>query len=170
MLELLIALFLVGTFALPLAQFPMRAVKQEYNSAYGLQAQRIADLSFAELKENLYKQEIPWKEILKTRAEKKVLPNENVEVFLHPIGKKEFLLEKTLYSVGKKTKEGDEYRLATYRVKVTPKDKTFKLFRNKKHPVSSRIYTYQTLLCKQAAPSAQTSAPENTPPIETPSG
>ena len=38
MLEMLIAVVLVGLCALPLAQIPMRALQQEYHSAYRLQA------------------------------------------------------------------------------------------------------------------------------------
>lgn len=167
MLELLIALFLVGTFALPLAQFPMRAVQQEYKSAYRMQAQRLADRSFASLKEKLYTQDVPWKDIVKTKGDKTA---EEVTVSLPPRGKKAFVLETTLHSVGKKTKEGDEYRLATYTVKVSPKDKKFKLFRAKKRWAKSRIYTYQALICKPAAPAAQTTTPESIPSVETPAG
>lgn len=167
MLELMIALFLVGSFALPLAQFPMRAMQEEYKSAYRMQAQRLADLSFANIKKKLYKEEIPWKKIVKTKEEKTHFPNKIVEVSFEPLGKRKFLLEKTLHSVGKTTKEGEEYRLATYRVKITAEEKGFKLFRTKKNRVRSRIYTYQILLSRSAAPQVQLEVPSTeTPAIE----
>lgn len=171
MLELMIALFLVGTFALPLARLPMHAMHEEFKSAYRMQAQRLADLRFAEFKEKIYRQEIPWKDIIKTREEKFKLPNEDVEVSFEPLGKRKFLIEKTLHSVGKKTKEGEEYRLATLRVKISPQEIKFKLFRTKKGRVRSRVYTYQTLICKSAVPAAQLATPEATvPTTQIPSG
>ncbi len=148
MFELMIALFLVGSFALPLARFPMQAIQEEFKSAYRMQAQRLADLAFAEIKEKLYKNEIPWKEIIKPRNNKAVVLNDFPEVAFDPLGKRTFSRQATIHSIGKMGKDSEEWRLATVRVKITPQEKKLKLFRSKKNLVKSRIYTYQILINK----------------------
>ncbi len=176
MLELMIALFLVGVVALPMAQLPMQAIQEEYRSAYRMQSQRLADLAFAEIKERLYKEEISWKEISKPRNEKAVVFEKDVEIsFEPPPGKKPnaykntFKLEGTIHSIGKKGKNSEEYRLATVRIKVTPQVKKMKLFRSKKNRVTSRIYTYQVLLAKTSQAAAlETTSPPPVPEIKTP--
>lgn len=160
MLELMIALFLVGTFALPLAQFPMRAMREEFKSAHRMQAQRLADLSFSDFKESLHREEIPWKDLTSPKSKKTKLPSKEMVVSFDSLREKKFLLEKTIHSVGKKTKEGDEHRLVTFRVKITPLEKSIKLFRTKKKQVRSRVYTYQVLVSKPAAMPAQLETPE----------
>lgn len=167
MLELMIALLLVGACALPLSQFPMRAIQEEYKSAYRMQAQRLADLAFADFKEKLYKEGIPWKEISRARKDKTIVLNDVVEVSFEPLGKRKFLRLGTLHSVGKKAQNSDEWRLATFRVKITPQQKGFKLFRTKKSSVASRIFTYQVFISKTSAPATPTPSPE-TPPLPVP--
>ena len=55
LLELLIALVLVGTIALPLAQLPMQATQEQLKSLQRSQSQRLADNGLPKLKEKLYK-------------------------------------------------------------------------------------------------------------------
>jgi hypothetical protein len=148
MLELLIALFLVGVFALPMAQFPMQAMQEEYRSAYRMQSQRLADLAFAEIKEQLYKQEIAWEKIVSPANEKAVILEDDVEISFDFLGKRTFNRLATIHSTGKKGADSNEYRLATVRIKMTPAEKKPKLFRSKKNRVESRVYTYQVLLSK----------------------
>lgn len=148
MFELMIALFLVGSFALPLAQFPMQAIQEEFKSVYRMQAQRLADLAFSEIKEKLHREEIPWKEIVKPGNDKALILNDVAEISFQPLGKRIFLRQATLHSVGKMGKNSEEWRLATVRVKITPQEKGIKLFRTKKKPVKSRVYTYQVLINK----------------------
>src|ERR1043165_9034517 len=86
MLELLIALFLVGVCALPLAQHPMKALQEETRSAYRMQLHRLADIAFAEFKEKIYQQEIPWKEICSPREAKSIfIPKEPAKVDFEPL-------------------------------------------------------------------------------------
>lgn len=154
MLELMIALFLVGLCALPLAQFPTRAAKEEYNSAYRMQAQRLADLAFAEVKEKLYRQEISWKTISSAQSAKSIIPIDAMDVSIDPPYKKKFSRQATIYSVGKKTQNAEQWRLATIRIKITPQQKGIKLFRSKKSTAASRVFTYQVLINK--APISET--------------
>lgn len=153
MLELMIGLFLVGSFAIPLSQFPMRAVQEELRSAYGMQAQRLADLAFAEIKEKLHKNEISWKEIAKPRGEEAIVHESVVDVSFDPLCERKFVRIGTLHSVGKKKGDhSEEWRLATLRVKITPEQKKSKLFRTKMSRVESRVFNYQVLIHKTAAP------------------
>jgi len=163
----MIALTLVGTCILPLSELPMRAIREEFRSAYRMQSQRLADLAFAKVKEKLHKEEISWKEISKTRGDRAIVLTDDFNVCLEPAKKKEdlvqrkFLILGTLYSVGKQGQNSEEWRLATVCIRVTPEQKKFKLFRTKKGTKESRTYTYQVLIHKTAA--------ADSAPIETPS-
>jgi hypothetical protein len=152
MLEFMIALFLVATCALPLSQLPMQAVQEEYKSAYRMQTQRLADLAFSQIKEQLYREEIAWQDILRTRQDSSIVLKDEVEVCFEPLGKRKFNRLGKLHSVGKTTSSGDEWRLITCRVKITPLQKGYKLFRTKKNTVASRTFTYQTLVSKTSTP------------------
>ena len=148
MLELMIALCLVATCALPLAQLPKRVIQEEFHSAYRLQAQRLADLAFAEIKEKLYQEKISWKEICSPRGEGSCVLDQIADAPFGRLGVRKFLCKATLHSVGKTGKGSEEFRLATARVTVTPQESGLKLFRTKKNRVRSRIFTYQILLSK----------------------
>jgi hypothetical protein len=170
MLELLIALFLVGTYALPLAQLPMKAIREQMKSCYRMQIQRLADLAFAEVKEKLYRQEISWKEISRPATDKATILDDTIEVSLEPLGTRRFYREGTLHSVGKKGKEGEEWRLITFRVLFKPQDKHFKIFRGKKGVKSSHIFTYRALVSTSPTSPPISVAQEGvqTPPTEVP--
>jgi hypothetical protein len=148
MLELMIALCLVATCALPLVQFPKRVIQEEFHSAYRLQAQRLADLAFAQIKEKLYREKISWKEICSPKGEGSTVLEETLKAPFGRLGTRTFLCKGTLHSVGKTGKGQEEFRLATLRVTITPEQRGLKLFRTKKNRVASKTYTYQMLLSK----------------------
>jgi hypothetical protein len=152
MLEFMIALFLVTICALPLSQFPMQAVQEECKSAYRMQAQRLADLAFSHVKEKLYREEIPWQDILRTRENRAVVLKDEVEVCFEPLGKRKFKRLGTLHSSGKTTQSGDEWRLITCCIKITPLQKGYKLFRTPKNTVASRTFTYQAVVSRTSTP------------------
>jgi hypothetical protein len=159
MIELMIALFLVVTCALPLARFPLMAAKQEFNSAYRMQAERLADLAFAKIQEQLHREEIPWKDILRTKANGATVLEDQITVAFDPLGKRSFSRLGTLHSVGKKKQNGEEWRLATFRVKIEPLQKGDKLFYGKKARARARIFTYQLLIHKTSATAVNPAAP-----------
>lgn len=163
MLEMLIAVVLVGMCALPLAQIPMRALQQEYHSAYRLQAQRLADLAFADIKERLYKKEIPWKQIINPSDKKATVLEDTVEVAIEPLGTRKFIRRGTLHSVGKKNKKGEECRLATIQITIMPVEKKLRLFRGKKHPQRSCSFNYQLPLSKTSASVIPSGTPDPLP-------
>lgn len=152
LLELLIALVLVGLCIFPLATVPLSALKEDYNSAYRMQTQRLADLAFADVKQKLYSQELPWKEIVKSRTEKIFLLKDSLDVHLEPQRKRKFLRQVTLKSRLKKGLNSEEWFLATFNVTITPEDKKIQLFRTKKKkiPCASRTFVYQVLIGKTA--------------------
>jgi hypothetical protein len=166
MLELLIALFLVGVCALPLAQLPMKALQEETRSAYRMQLHRLADIAFAEFKEKIYQQEIPWKEICSPREAKSIfIPKEPAKVDFEPLRPRTFERKATFYSVGKKAKNGEEIRKVTFQVAFKTKEKKFLLFRGKKNRYAPSVFTYQIIVVKPS-PAEQTPleiAPANPP-------
>jgi Tfp pilus assembly protein PilE len=166
LLELLIALCLVGTYALPLAHFPIQAIQEEVKSVYRMEVQRLADLAFAEFKEKLYRQEISWEEI--ASASKVKIMDDSVTVSLEPVGTKEFKRSATVSSVGKKGKQGEEWRLATFRVKFEPTKSRLKLFRGKNKNKASCTFVYQVLLEKK--PNLPSAPVQENPPKQIQTG
>jgi hypothetical protein len=169
MLELLIALFLVGLCALPLAEIPMKTLRDEISSAYRMQFHHYADLAFAEFKEKIYQQEIPWKQICSPREAKSAFKLE--KTLIDPIGGRAFERKATFYSVGKKGKKGEEIRLVTFIVSFKTKEKRFSLFRGKKGVKKERYapcsFTYKMLVVKSSLEEQQ---PLELPPTTTPKG
>jgi hypothetical protein len=148
MLELLIALFLVGSFALPLAQFPMRSMKEQIKSISRMQVERLADIAFSEFKEKLYKKEISWKQLSVSSDEKAVIFDKDIKLSIAPIGERELKRIDYVSSIGKTTKQGEEWRLVTFSVKFQPKETNFKLFRRTKSQKNARVFSYQILVKK----------------------
>jgi hypothetical protein len=131
LLELLIALFLVVTCALPLARIPIRALQKEFQSASAMEMHRLADLAFAEIKEKVYRHEIPWEQIVK----KTVVMNDSKELAQQPFYSKKITRVGTLTSVGKKRKDGQELRLVTFRLVLS-------------HSSQTQRFVYQFLVTK----------------------
>lgn len=149
MLELIIALLLLAMCILPLGRLPFQTAKEEYRSAYRMQAQRLADLAYAEVKEKLHKGEIPWKEIARERKNKAAVLKNEVAVSIKPLGSSTFSVEGFLYSTGKQGQNpSEERRLATLSVKVTPKQKKSKIFRSKNKQMTSKVFTYHFYIHK----------------------
>lgn len=159
MLELLIGLFLVGIVVLPLAQIPMKALKEQTKSAYRMQLHHYADLAFAEFKEQLYRQEISWKQICSPRNDKSFFELESVTIDLDSLKPRTFERTATFFSIGKKGKKGEDIRLVTFKVSFTTNEKKFRLFRGeKKDRNAPSSFTYKLVVVK--------SGPEEQRPLE----
>ncbi len=152
----MIGLFLLAMCALPLCQIPTQALKRAYKSSYSIQAKRIADLAFAKILEQLYQNKIPWKELSSGKDKSAVVLNDTVDIFFNPQSKAKdtfkFVLLGTLYSTGKKASDGQQWRLVTFRLTITPEQKGFKPFAGKKTWADSRVYTYQVIVSKTGPP------------------
>lgn len=140
MLELLIALLLVITCALPLAQLPLHSLAAQYKSVYRIHMQRLSDLAYKEILEKLYTHEIPWRDL---SSQKKVIINDVISAEIPGSGKQKFKRRATLSAVGKLGKNGDELRLVKIKIRLKPE--------NKFH-ARSPIFTYQTIARKTPAP------------------
>jgi hypothetical protein len=148
MLELMIGIFLVCLCALPFAQMPIKALKEETKSAYRTQMHRFADLTFAQIQEKLYGQEISWQEISSASDHPIVVIDDMITISLEPLGTSKFQRKVSLHSKGKKDQKGEEWRLVTLRVRFSPIEKNYHLFLNKTSSTVSRTFTYQILLNK----------------------
>jgi hypothetical protein len=73
-MEIMIAIALVALCALPFSFSPLKALKKEFELIERLELERIADLSFAEIKERLLKNEISWDELAGSKKQKAPLP------------------------------------------------------------------------------------------------
>lgn len=93
---------LSSQLALLLAQFRMQAAQEEFKSAYRMQVPRLADLAFAEIKEKLHRNEIPWKKLAKSRENKAIVHDDVVNVSFEPLNERKFLRIGTLHSVEKR--------------------------------------------------------------------
>lgn len=141
MLELLIALLLVVTCALPLARMPLHSISAQYKSVYRIHMDRLADLAYKEILEKLYAHEIPWKDL--SDSSKKVILNDVISAEIPGSGKQKFKRRATLSAVGKLGKNGDELRLVKIKIRLEPE--------NKFH-ARSPIFTYQTIARRTPAP------------------
>ncbi len=162
LLELLIALFLISSFILPLAQFPMQAIQEEFKSAHRMHAERLAQGAFAKIKKKLHAQEISWEEITRPSTQRALVFEDTVSVEFESLGKRDFKVQGTLWSVGKKLQNGEELRLTTVQVQVGSTEKKYKPFRTKKSSRQTRTFTYQLLIQKAAIPPASIDLPQET--------
>lgn len=131
-----------------------------------MQFHHYADLAFAEFKEKIYQQEIPWKEICSPREAKSDFRLEKPAI--DPIGGRTFERKATFYSVGKKGKKGEEVRLVTFSISFKTKEKKFSLFRGKKDRYAPCSFTYKMLVVKSSLDEQQ--QPLEIPPTTPPKG
>jgi hypothetical protein len=181
----MIALFLVTMFALPMAQLPLKALREETNTAYRMQLHRYGDLAFAEFKEELYQQKIPWKKLCTTKKEP-LNEGKDVNICFTGVGNCKLHRTIAIKSCGKKGKNGEEWRLVTFDVKFTSpnvKKLWLRKAKSRKNPnkrVLSPIitFTYKILVGKDGliaeAPAQESQAPspikDVVPELHTPSG
>jgi len=104
LLEIMIAIALVALFTLPLTLNPTRLLIQEVKMLERMEAERIADLSFLEVKEKLLRQQIPWSELKEGKKKKYPLENQH---FISLAGFKKKRVNGTFSLRVKNEKEGD---------------------------------------------------------------
>ncbi|NNM42949.1 MAG: hypothetical protein HKM07_01225, partial [Chlamydiae bacterium] len=79
LLEVMIAIMLIGMSIHILFDNPLRILRKELSSLEKLELKRMADLSFAIVKENLYANTIQWDDITHDGDHKFSWENDNVE-------------------------------------------------------------------------------------------
>lgn len=102
LLEILIAIALVALFALPLSFNPTRTILKQVDLLEEMECERIADLSFAEVKEILLKNELSWDEIGAGKGKKYPLPQK----FIHLKGFSKKAVDRRFSFQVKHEKEG----------------------------------------------------------------
>ena len=149
LLELLIALFLAGSFALPLAQLPMQATHEQIKSLYRIQAHHLADEGLAKLKEMLYKNEIAWNEIAKT-SEGPIMAFEDLCSPSFPSLNRQFKRKVFLKCIHKKVKGSEEWWLMLARIEISSeKGKKTSVFKNGK---GVKVFAQYLTLHKSSSP------------------
>ncbi|MBI2811773.1 MAG: hypothetical protein HYX67_13230 [Candidatus Melainabacteria bacterium] len=121
---------------------------------------RLADLAFAEVKTQLYRTSIAWDLVTSPSTEKALVLDDVVSLSLDATSTKKFRRKAFLYSVGKKGKAGEEYRLATCEITLQP-------YEEKRKNKRERTFTYQVLLKKTSNISVETPPQTNIPPLPT---
>ncbi len=157
LLELLIAITLIGTLALPVVNFPLQALREEIKSIYRIETQRLADKTFAEFKADLYSQKIRWEDLAQPRKNKVKILDDLIQLSLEPLSPRKFKRKATVHSCLRE-QEGQQWRLVTFYVTFAPCDKQTPLFRGqfaakkdkrKKRIPESYIFTYQVVVGKK---------------------
>jgi len=141
LLEVLIALALVIVCVIPIIVKPIEAYRFEMRTFEEMERERLADWTFSEIKEKLYKNEISWGKIpsLKKVAGPFVLNPAKIQV----PGLKAKCVERTfsLYCRGEKQgRAGETFRMIYVKIEFRPA-----LTKKQK------IYTYRTIVEKSGA-------------------
>jgi hypothetical protein len=143
LLEVLLALQLVAFGALYVIQNPLRYLREEIKTLQSMEYQHLADLTFSEIKEAFYLQQIPLNQIPKNKS------NSCFVLWKEPLNSSCELLGKVyryyrIYGKEKQGKDKNHYHLLTLQLFLSPiplcakelkKDSpffTYKLFVQKK--------------------------------------
>ncbi len=144
LLELMIALILFALCIVPLIEIPLRALKNEYLMVTRLNLHRLSDLAFAEIKTQLYAQEIPWKDLGHEKKDKVLLSEQKVK-----IDKTE--LNQRCYAWSSSTKPGKkdaQARLVTIEVEFSHPSSP--LFLVKRKLKKSKVFQYEVCVNRSA--------------------
>ncbi|MBI5272373.1 MAG: hypothetical protein HY861_00120 [Chlamydiia bacterium] len=131
--EILIALTLVILCAVPLALKPIQLYRSEMRFFEELEGERLADLTFSEIKESLLRNEIPWKDLPTMNETTESFPLPSSAIYIP--GKEPKSIERsfTLFCKGEKRGiENQVYRLLHVKIALRPqllrkKEKTYRL-------------------------------------------
>lgn len=144
LLEVLIALLLIELFTVFFLKQPILAYRKELANLEELERQRIADWSFSEVKEKLFKNEIPWESLPQKRGDKKgPFPLEppcyiDIPSFLKKKVERSFSLH---YQRQKTGRHGETYRLLEVKIFFSPP-----LERKKTEKTPQENYVYRIAL------------------------
>ena len=134
LLEVLIALALVALCAIPLIVKPIRAYRGELKNLEAAERERLADWTFSEIKEELYRNKIPWEKIPKLHETKGPFPLEPGNIYIPGHEPKEIERSFTLFGQGEKEGEaGDLFRMIYVHILFKP------TFSKKQKPYTYRV-------------------------------
>jgi hypothetical protein len=141
LMELLVAFSIVGLCVIPLIRTPVNVFKTEIESLEKMALQRIAELSFASIKEQLYKNEISWKALSENGTEEPHFVDK-VKISLGKDLNRDY--ERKFFLWSKKTdsgKNGEEYRLLNTKITFSPLPKP-------KKKINSLYFSQQFFVAK----------------------
>lgn len=144
LLEILIAIGLIALCAVPLIVRPLQLYQKEMNFLWEIEAERLADWTFSEIKEKLLKNEIPWKKLPDKKKGKETFTLPDAFISL-PEGQKKKVQRKFTLKC-KREREGlkeEIYRMYEVKIYFTPK-----LISQKK----KQKYLYRVLIQKLPLP------------------
>lgn len=153
LLELLIALLLVTSFLFPLAEIPMRALREEMKSLYRMQISRLADVGYAKVREALYKKDISWEDLEKGGRAFQIVFEHPCSCSLSPISSKKFIRKGSIKLVSKKVKNEEEWCLLMALIEIAPEQKKeFPIFkRQADRKKDYKKFAYYTIIHKKNA-------------------
>lgn len=139
LLEVMIALTLVALCAIPLILKPIRVYRSEMRLLEEGEGERLADWTFSEIEEQLFKNSIPWEKLPALRAT--THPFVMSPAAIHVPGRKPKQIERAFTLYGKGEKEGlngETYRMLYVTIYFRPE-----LSRRKK---KDNAYVYRVIV------------------------
>jgi hypothetical protein len=136
LLEVLIALSLVTLCAIPLIVKPIRAYRSEIAHLEAIERERLADWTFSEIQEQLYKNAIPWERLPNFQRTTGPFSLNESTIHIPGIKPKQIGRSFTLYGQGEKQNNRREiFRMIYVTIEFQPP------FAKK-----NKIYTYRTIV------------------------
>ena len=121
LIEILIAIALITLISIPLIKNPIYYYKSQIHSLEKIECERLADLSFLEIKISLYNNNPSWEEIGSNLKEAKVRSLDSYTLkFSKDLKKKEILRSYKIYAKEKKTEKNESYKLITVEISLKP--------------------------------------------------
>lgn len=140
LLEILMACTLLTLCVSPLIRKPVELYLTQMKALQDVEKERLADLSFAELKWELLQNEIPWKDLPAKKSQAKIFPLPDA-VLQIPYSANKPIKRRAIFKCRKEklSSKGEIVRLLELEIQFEP-------FEEKK---KNRAYVYQVVLKKQ---------------------
>lgn len=149
LLEILLALSIVSLCAIPIVRQPILFFRSQIHSLRNMEYERIADLSFLEIKSQLYRNEIIWDKIPKTKKNSLLQPLPPYILEIAGLASQE--IERNYYlwwNVEKKGPNNTLYRLIHISIQIAPpqqkkrmKQFSYRVLVQKNNPLESPLGT-----------------------------
>jgi hypothetical protein len=118
LLELLIAFTLVALCALPLVHDPLHSLRSEIQIFEKVELERLAEVSFADLKAELYRNEIPWEAF--DTSKYKLHKQDSVRIQLKGVCERTYLRSYYLSTkYHKKAADQEDHRIVNIKIAFT---------------------------------------------------
>lgn len=124
LMELLIAFALVTLFSFLLIRTPLLFFQRDIDCLARMELERQAEVAFAEIKSELYNNQIPWEEIAKEKKEASARSLGKITLSFGDLSKKTFERKATLWTKKQKGELGkEEFRRVRVLITFHPTEK-----------------------------------------------